>query len=685
MGNKNPSNDVSRRTILKRAAVGGSTALGVTATATGTMAHSRDTNVHGSPNVSETTDRTITIRTETNATYEFSVTGLLEVKAAPTEAIDQGTASTTISNEVHTFEFSGEFISFTVEGEAEIFVDGERFDFEAFPRNTLEIFPSEEISYDISASGGIEVSSESVYRSNSRRVTGTTRKKQVVSYEGELTYLDIDGDASFRKNGDRLHNVGDVLPSTLPSELRISSTSGSNEYAITVTDHAEIQQGVANPQVHNGAIKGRAVKRETIARYSGRVDAIEHSDGGTVTIDPRNRRLVCQAPDDRQVEITPRSEDGFIYDGAFSEELTVTVAPGTTERIKYFGDVIGIKIDELDVTILPEIHEEALDAQTLQAAARLERNRQYQQLVEAAENHGRVRRDVNGMFAASLRGRSDEPDRDFCSFALTDLERGSDGTLFFSQTHTGTLYEARNHFRWMDENDVIQKLEIDSLQVSESVSTQVASIETEVHEFDLQGRPASRQVSTQIAHSNIPDPRDWLDDLWDGITDIAGEIAGLAADELESAIDSAVDHAEDIIIESGEILVDTLGTLQSLAIEFIERSNHKYDKWVKALWRIQHVGTTSFSLLLDGEIFEALGNGNYGCAGCIGAVKFVEMLLCHGVGKVGCAAVGAFTAATGGVACHIFFEAVCAYASLALPDARSICSSSTTPTQADLC
>lgn len=268
---------------------------------------------------------------------------------------------------------------------------------------------------------------------------------------------------------------------------------------------------------------------------------------------------------------------------------------------------------------------------------------------------------------------------------LTDLERGNDGTLFFAQTSTGDVYEAKNHFRWTDEDDVIQKLEVDTLQTGASVSAQGAPVTTESHEFDLQGSPGTEEVSAEFAHGNIPDPRDWLDDLWNGIKDIAGDIAGLSASALEGAIDAAVDNAEDIVIKSGEIWIDTLGTLQSLAIEFIERSNHKYDKWIKALWRLHYVGTKSFSLLLDGEIFEAIGNGNYGCAGCIGTVKITLMLLCEGVGKVGCAAVGAFTAATGGVACYVFFEAVCAYATLALPDARSICSGSTTPKEADLC
>jgi hypothetical protein len=50
-----------------------------------------------------------------------------------------------------------------------------------------------------------------------------------------------------------------------------------------------------------------------------------------------------------------------------------------------------------------------------------------------------------------------------------------------------------------------------------------------------------------------------------------------------------------------------------------------------------------------------------------------------------CAAVGAFTALVGGAACQIVVEAVCAYATLALPDAKSICSAEVGPIDDPIC
>jgi predicted MFS family arabinose efflux permease len=86
------------------------------------------------------------------------------------------------------------------------------------------------------------------------------------------------------------------------------------------------------------------------------------------------------------------------------------------------------------------------------------------------------------------------------------------------------------------------------------------------------------------------------------------------------------------------------------------------------------LGSFGVAAFIGTDVFGALDRGDHDCAACIAAIKIAFEVMCGLVGKGVCAAVGAFTALVGGAACQIVVEVACAYATLALPDAKEICS-----------
>lgn len=631
-------------------------------------------------------DRTVTIEATGRASYEFSVTGVLTPTDAPSKASDRGTATAAISRETHEFSFSGEFTAFTVDGEAEVTVDGEPFDVEAFPQNTLELVPDGTVTYDVSASGAVEVPTGSADRPTPRRATGTTSEELVVSYAGELTHFDLDGDARLRRNGTRV-SADEVLPSTLPGEVTIRAT-GRTEYAVETTGRTTVQDSPQDTRTRAGRIEGTAVGAETTARFSGRVKAIEHPSGATVTIDEESRRVACHAPDDGSVEFTPRASEAFIYAEAVHEQPTITVDAGDTARAKYFGEMTGVTVGDLEVSIAPEKYEEAEDSYLLQLAAEFERTTTYARLEDAATEHARVRHDADGLLGGSVRNATDDGvrPRDFVTFRFTDLERGQDGSLSFGRAvDTGEVYQAKNTYEWRTDHGTVDRIEFEKLQLAEGVSAASASFETETYDYDVPAPDEQDHANEQtVSPAFSLDPGDWLDDLWDGITDVAGDIAGVTANALDSAINSVIDgvssvSAEDIAIETGLIFADTVNAIQNLAQKFINKG------WIKAVWKLRYYGGLSITTLAGTGILTEMESGNWGCAGCIGLVRVgIDIGICGYGATAACGLLSFPTAGLGGIACGAFFGAVCGYASLALPDAETICGWGT-PVEVDVC
>ncbi|MFD1644654.1 hypothetical protein [Haloarchaeobius litoreus] len=661
------SNGVSRRKVLKSTAATGAAAFGAGSAAAGNTPASDDVTVFGDADeVVDTGDRVVTIRATDTVNYEFSVTGVLTPTGAPADAVERGTASNRLDGGTHTFRFSGEFTAFELDGTARVTVDDQPFDVDAFPQQTLEIVPDGAVDFDVSASGAVEVTRGSADRPGARRATGTARRRVVLSYAGELTYLVLDGDARLRKNGTTV-TPEEVLPSTLPGEFTVTTGDRRSEYTVTVTGETDHTGGVGTHD-GSGVVSDVVEGRETV-RYSGRLESVEH-DGATAELVPDARRVVCTAPADAAAEFTLRSTETFIHDGAVVDEPTVTVDAGETARIKYFGTVTELGVDDVTVAFDDDADLAAERSMQLQTAAEFERDPAFDRLARATD--ARIRHDAAGLVAISVGSTAvdDARPRTFVGYEFADLDRGDRGLLSFGRfDDTGALYNARNTYEWHTEYDTLDRLRYDGLVLDGEVES--AGIETETYDYDVSESTLRAQ---QDVESNLSlDPGDWLEGLWDGITDVASDLAGVTASALDSAIDAAVNAAsnvsvEDIAIQSGKIVADTLLAIQKLAEEFIDNG------WVKAVWKLRFYGYTSVVSLAGSGVFTEIDQGDYDCAGCIGVVRLgIDVGVCTlGVTAV-CGAVGFPTAGLGGVACGAVLGAACSYASMALPDAKAMC------------
>jgi hypothetical protein len=149
-------------------------------------------------------ERTVQIEASGVARYRVGVTGLLTAEDGPQSALADGVAREVIADETRTLRFTGEFTEFSIRGDATVRVDGEPFDVEAFPHNTLEIDPNGTVTYDVSASGAVSLDEGAADQPNARTATARTSSTHVLSYAGELTHIEVDGDATIRRNGSRV-------------------------------------------------------------------------------------------------------------------------------------------------------------------------------------------------------------------------------------------------------------------------------------------------------------------------------------------------------------------------------------------------------------------------------------------------------------------------------------------------
>lgn len=182
---------------------------------------------------------------------------------------------------------------------------------DSFPRQTLEIAPDGEVSVDVSASGRIEAGgsgrgrrtrrgggngSGPLDRVNDRTLRGKIESPVTLSYAGELTYFEADGDVRVRKNGERV-DTADVLPSAMPGSVTVSGSGQS--FAVETSDRAEVVEGDATAS--GGTVSGTATERGTEARYDGNLVSVSQGEA-TATISVEDKRVVCSAPSDSSVE-----------------------------------------------------------------------------------------------------------------------------------------------------------------------------------------------------------------------------------------------------------------------------------------------------------------------------------------------------------------------------------------------
>ena len=667
----------SRRSILQGIAATGISAIGASQIVSASDRGLNDVTERGSPAFeNEDLSRTVTIRTESTASYSFDVTGLVRAVDAPASALDGDAVSSDISGDRHKFTFSGDFTAFELDGDAEVTVDGEPFDVEGFPKHALSIIPYGSAEVDISASGAVQVDRGSLEHPNDRTVCGTVGRRTEISYAGELTYADIDGDVIVLKNG-LPYRMEDLLPSPLPGELTVA---GDGTLSVEVSGNAATESYYADAA--NGTVEAVGTPYGATARYDGRIEAIEHENGAIAEIVPESKNVVCSAPDDSAVEFTTGSTEAFIYEEEVYQEPTVTVEPGETERIKYFGDVTRISIESVDVTFDHHQYEDAAASARLQIGAEFERTEAYQRL--AANADAKIRHDADGIYAASVDGPEDPVD--LIVFKFADVDRGDEGGLSLSRAQASNkIRDASNIYQWRTDTGQIDKIEKDVLAVSGSPSIAAASLTTKTYDLDIPEVTTTDQVRTQ---GILPLPTipwgDWIGDIYDGLKDVASDIQGVTADYLANAIDAAnvaKDNITTAATKTGtKIVCNSVVAFQKLAAQFLD------DKMMEVLWKTRLYGYSSLISLLGSGVFHAIGNENYVCGACITLIRLaLDVGVCDISVGMFCGSAAMPTLGLAAVPCQVLLGAACSVAMSALGDARDLCSGDTFPSELSVC
>ena len=688
--------DASRRNVLQSIAATGATAVGLSSAGVAGASSVGDVTTFGSVNAGVESTRTVEIKADGRASYEFSVTGVLSAADAPADSLDRGTAAATVDGDVHAFSFSGEFTSFDVSGEATVLVDGDEFDSATFPHETLRIVPRGEISYDVSASGAVEVESGEADRPTDRRATGTARRVQEIAYAGELTYVDIDGEAHLFKNGTKV-DAESVLPSTHPGRLTVRAPNGGNRpYAIEINGAASPQgERSPNVDVDGGRVHGRADASETTLRYSGQVDVVEHSGVGTVTINRQARRVECTAAGSGKVTFELRSSEGIRYDGSIEETKTVVVAGGENESIQYFDNITAVAIDGLEVGLAPDRYRSETDvSERLQLAAKIEREQAFRTLERAAQEHGRVRRDAGGIVASSVTNPTSDSVRPrfVVGFEITDLVKGDEAMLSLGKVvRTGAVLDPTLTYEWKQGN-FTRKLEFH--QISSETGASIAAdgpgaMESEVVEYDIDAYrqahgdansvatvPAGEEVTARDFQTSgdVHATGDWIGAIIDGVSDLADAIAGITKDALNRAIEEAIEvtnvSKEDFVIKSGKLVANSAIAAQAIATEFMERG------WLKALWKIRIKGlSTLVSLANTGILQDLTDDGEVSsCNQCVAVVRIlVDVGICGYGSAYVCTTLGIATASVGGIACAVFVGTICNSVLNDVEDVKTLC------------
>lgn len=455
------SNAVSRRNVLRSLGVAGAATASASGLAPGNF------RVFGEARAKKTdAGRSLVIESAETVSYEFGVTGLLSAVDAPARGVKLGNAKATLEGGRHEFSFSGEFTSFDVTGDATVTVDGRPFDYETFPHETLEIVADGAVSYDVSASGALEVTEGSASQPDERRAEGTiSGGSHVLSYAGELTYLDLDGDATL------VHNGTEVAPDTpLPlTDLGEATVeSRGRPYKLTFGHDAAVRNDRPNAtgrgESGRGVIESDVPGGKTKIDYVGGLVSLEVPGVGTVRAPPGAERLEFEATGETGAEFTARSSGQF-ESGQRVEQVTLDA--GETDLVAVTGRPTEIVVSsakgnrEVAVSLDYGADEDRVDRSVaLQLAAEMERSETARTLASAAEEHGRVRRDAGGITAISPPEGTEYSDRTTVVFDLTDLQRGDSAQLLATEGP-----EASNgyvSYEWQTSDGFTRKQEFDS-------------------------------------------------------------------------------------------------------------------------------------------------------------------------------------------------------------------------------
>lgn len=639
----------------------------------------------------DASNRSLVIEATDEVEYVFTVTGLLSAVDAPSDIVEMGTGSATLENDSHEFSFTGEFTAFDIEGDATVIVDGERFNYETFPHNTLEIVADNSVDYDVSATGAVEIESGDAERPNARRVAGTisggndselvlhssTSTTHTLSYAGELTYLDIDGNATVVDNGTEL-NRAQSLPTIEPGQAKIESHGAEHEYYLhlgwDVT--AESRTDRVN-DIEYGGVHGTATSRPVAFSFGGFFRFVEVPDIGAVKYNPENGTVKCLSLNNEGASISISTADG--------SEKQVAVESGEPKTSELSGRITHVRIeagnrlntDGIELSIEPgATAEAALRAKKLQLAAKLEREPEFETLgVHADARGGRIRQDSDGIYAFRVATPSDTTDqsqRDLyigAQYDLIDIDGHDIVSIRLTQNMaTEEIEEAKVIHRSRTKNNVPQSVEVGELVVENGKNNRglgTHSIDHEEHPRVTTETIYTHEIADNLRPHTTKSDRTALQSTTleynlnqelstHGITDTIKDGTDVVVDTVEDGTDAATDIAKDgadIAVDGTEAAISVtlsgVGTFSDW--NYIEGNFQGFSKrGAKTLNRAfksaSPFATIAPRFIEDGEVNS--------CNGCI-AVGLV--IIDVGVGKAStplCALLGT-AGGVGGLGCAL--------------------------------
>ncbi len=662
------SESLSRRSVIQAAAATGAVGFGTSGAAAESPAGVSKVTERGSVDPQETVDtRTVSIRARGDASYSFGVTGVLVGRDVASESVSAGEASARLADETHEFEFSGEFTSFETTGDVDVAVDGETFDVDAFPTQSLTIVGDGAV--DISASGRVEAAD--LRRESPRRLTGTVGGQTTVEYAGELTYIDVPDSARLEKNGQTV-SVDEALPSALPGEIRVS---GRSEVTVRTSDTANVTQG-RRASAEDGAVTATG---NAVARYDGNVEAVEHENGAVARIVDEGKRVVCEAPNDASATFDIKAPEELVHDKELKNTATVTVAAGEVARIKYYGYPSALGIDGTTVSFDSEQYPEAIASAKFQLGAEFERTDAYGIVTNAAG--GRVRHDAQAIRTVSVTG--DDP-HDSVYFELADLSSGDHGVAVFTRRRGAqAVSDAGYEIQTLGQKGYPTEISLNKLS-----SVDVGSFTTQTFEPDVQAATEGTGVNVfegkeQVVNKDIT----CFSIPLDSKIEIINCLGEKALDEITDGIDVTKEQIAEIIwgvitdfentsmfdfgAKGASIVMDT----QNAFIGFLAKADGLLPEkqFAKLLFKISPGFAGSFVDLGQSGALSELSNGNYGCAGCLGVVTLLVAVGLDLAATATCTALGLTSAGLLGVACFSVISGLLEIGSVAVIDMREFC------------
>lgn len=656
---------MTRRNALR------SIGAGATASAAGGFGSLEGLRVFGSETASET--RRLVIEADGEVDYDFAVTGLLSPAGAPDATVTAGAGSGTTTGR-HVFEFTGEFTDFDVDGSASVRVDKQLFDYESFPHRQLEIEANGAVNYRVAASGAVEVDAESP-RTGDRRVEGSVADEtHVVSYSGELTALDVDGDATVRRDGSVVDPEMPLPFDNLGTATVATGRNNGESYTVEFGHDAGVAAaGTAGnkqaPTTADGAVTGAATKEPTRVNYLGGFSVFEVPSFGRVRSPQQSGYVRCEPAGDETVEFELATTGRFADGGS---RTTVTVEDGTAELVEVDGRLTEVVVGPekgraakaVTLSLSPEPDPEAAQRSVaLQLAAEFERAKRFRTLERAIPGEGRVRKDVGGLTAISAPKHAETVERDTVTYELTDLPRADRGETILTDSDGG--FTGFTKYEWVTDDGFTAKMETQALpdaaraqdvsaqQVEQNAyieryndgpSTASASargVDTTSVEFDVDSFRAAHAETDSVGTQGI------FDDIWNAITG--------AVDWVQNNFPNVDIETKDLEEIGGDLAITSHTVKFDLAEELMDDP-----KWSRGLKGGNLLYSSAITFVMSDAASQLADNGEVtSCAACSVVAQIAFDIGCGAASAYICAATGIATGGVALVGCATFLGILC--------------------------